>query len=127
VNSIEDRLRDAYRDAAENVRPDTIRQLGGLSVTISRRPFRRSRRITSRVIIPLTAATAVVVVAIAMAVIIPQLLPALRLDTGPAHRGGASPAWRFLVAVAGIPGKFADGATLFFPFTTQPRALAWRP
>jgi len=90
VNSIEDRLRDAYRDAAENVRPDTIRQLGGLSVTISRRPFRRSRRITSRVIIPLTAATAVVVVAIAMAVIIPQLLPALRSTLDP--RTGVAPA-----------------------------------
>src|SRR5262249_42780165 len=70
---------------------------------------RRSRRATSRMIIPLAAATAVALVAIAMAVIIPQLLPGLRSDIGPAHPGSGSPAGRFVVAITGISGKFTNG------------------
>ena len=105
--TIEDRLRDAYRAAAETVRPDTIRQLGERAVTITRHRSRRSQRATSRMIIPLAAATAVALVAIALAVIIPQLLPGLRSDIGPGHRGSASPAGRFVVAVTGISGKSA--------------------
>jgi hypothetical protein len=100
VNTLEDRLRDAYRGAAETVRPETVRALGDPAARATtgagRRPGRRHR-----VLIPLAAATAVTAGAVLAAVLLPP--------TGPSrhpghHRTTATPVSRypkFFVAMTG--------------------------
>jgi hypothetical protein len=89
VNTLEDRLRDAYRAAAETVRPDEIQEGAILSPPdFSRHRTRRTgqpRRGTARrrVLIPLAAAATVIAVAAAMAVLLPRAAPGL---------GGGKPA-----------------------------------
>ncbi len=67
MNPIEDRLRDAYRDAAEAIRPETIRPLGA-------RPRRIARAGARRRVTPLLAAAAVAVIVLAAALIVPRAM-----------------------------------------------------
>jgi hypothetical protein len=76
VNSIEDRLQDAFRADAETVRPGTLR---GLPERHARQAPRR--RGAWRQAIPLAAAAAVAVVVLGAAVLVPRLFPG---------RGGAA-------------------------------------
>jgi hypothetical protein len=67
VNDIEDRLRDAYRAAAETVTPETVRDLPERVVRMgpaSRGGGRRRRAISRRVAVPVAAAAAIVVAAV---------------------------------------------------------------
>jgi DNA-binding beta-propeller fold protein YncE len=66
VNTIEDRLRDAYRAATQTIRPETIPALPERA-TRAKRSKIRSRRV--RVLVPLAAAAAVVAVAAAIAAV----------------------------------------------------------
>jgi hypothetical protein len=114
VSSIEDRLRDAYRGAADTVRPDEIRQMHEPSVVISMRGHRDSRHSPRRFTIPLAAAAAVALVGVLTAVVIPGALSGPTSKnagraTSAASRPG-SPAGRFVVALAGKSGKFTSGA-----------------
>ena len=88
MNSIEDRLRDAYRGAAESVDPDTIRQLHERSATISPLATRPDSRLHRRLMIPLAAASAVALIAVVTAVIIPAAL-----DRSLPSPGGRLPGW----------------------------------
>jgi hypothetical protein len=78
VNTLEDRLRDAYRAAAETVRPDAIHQDAILSPPDhARRRARRTgqtgpRPSRRRMLIPLAAAGAVIAVVATVAVLLPQ-------------------------------------------------------
>jgi hypothetical protein len=92
VNTLEDRLRDAYRAAAETVRPETVLPNAILS------PPGRDRhqawraghgRPRTRLLVPLTAAAAVIAVAAAVAVLLPRAAPGLgrgKAAEGPAAR-----------------------------------------
>ncbi|HTZ29223.1 MAG TPA: hypothetical protein VMC83_34805, partial [Streptosporangiaceae bacterium] len=96
MNTLEDRLRDAYRAAAETVRPETIHQDAILSPPDHAR--RRTRRTGQagraghgaswrRLLIPLAAAVAVIAVAAVVAVLLPRAAPGLgrgKPTTGPA-------------------------------------------
>lgn len=93
MNSIEDRLRDAYRGAAETVDPDTVRQLHERSATISSLGTGPDTRLHRRLMIPLAAASAVALVAVVTAVVIPAALDRARH----APQAGASPAGRYVV------------------------------
>lgn len=99
MNSIEDRLRDAYGDAAQTVTHDNIRHLGEPSVRLTRPLPQRTAFRSSRAMIPLAAGVAVALVLVLTAVIVPRLLAGTRRP--PASTPSSSPAGRFLVAVAG--------------------------
>jgi hypothetical protein len=83
VNTLEERLRDAYRAAAETVRPEAI--LPGAMLSPPDHARRRARRTgragpgasRRRRLIPLAAAAAVIAVAAAMAVLLPRAAPGL--------------------------------------------------
>jgi hypothetical protein len=83
VNTLEDRLRDAYRAAAETVRPEEI--LPGAILSPPDHARRRARRTGRtgpgpsriRVLIPLAAAVAVITVAAVVAVLLPRAAPGL--------------------------------------------------
>jgi hypothetical protein len=83
VNTLEDRLRDAYRTAAETVRPEEILPDAILSPPDHAR--RRARRTGQagpspsrrRVLIPLAAAVAVLAVVATVAVLLPRAAPGL--------------------------------------------------
>jgi hypothetical protein len=95
VNTLEDRLRDAYRAAAETVRPETIHSDAILSPPDHAR--RRARRTGQggpgpsrrRVLIPLAAAAAVLAVVVAMAVLLPRATPGV--GHGKSAAGKATP------------------------------------
>ena len=93
MNSIEDRLRDAYRGAAETVDPDTIRELHQRSATISPLVAGPDSRLHRRLVVPLAAASAVALVAVVTAVVIPAALDRARH----APLAGSSPAGRYVV------------------------------
>jgi hypothetical protein len=87
VNTLEERLRDAYRAAADTVRPEAVLP----SVILSppgrarTRPGRGPSR--RRLLVPLAAAAAVIAVAAAVAVLLPKAAPGLgrgHLAEGPA-------------------------------------------
>jgi hypothetical protein len=97
VSALEDRLRDAYRDAAGTVTPGSVR---GLEERIARRarPGRRrkpSARRWGRILAPLTAAAAVVAIIVLTAV-------ALRPSPGQSGSGRSS-------AGQSSPGLFSAG------------------
>jgi hypothetical protein len=83
VNTLEDRLRDAYRAAAETIRPEEI--LSGAILSPPDHARRRARRTGQtgpgpsrrRVLIPLAAAVAVIAVAAVVAVLLPRAAPGL--------------------------------------------------
>jgi hypothetical protein len=74
VTGLEERLREAYREAGETVRPQTIRDLGERAGRPARNPrsARRGRR-TTRVLAPLAAAVCVAAVAVIASSVIPHL------------------------------------------------------
>jgi hypothetical protein len=77
VNTLEERLRDAYRAAADTVRPEALRPSAILSPPgrARKRPGRGPSR--RRMLIPLAAAAAVIAVAAAVAVLLPRAAPGL--------------------------------------------------
>jgi hypothetical protein len=78
VNTVEDRLRDAYRAAAETVRPETVLAEGvrGLRDDDPPRALRPRRwPARGRLLIPLAAAAAVAAVAIGASVLLPRPAP----------------------------------------------------
>jgi hypothetical protein len=124
VNTLEDRLRDAYRAAAETVRPD------GLLPKAIPNPRGRDRRRAGhgRLAIPLAAAAAVIAVAATGAVLLPRAAPGL-------GGGSRSPGVQAPPALLTTPGYFvalnwmqipqvfvvnaatgAQGATITLPF-----------
>jgi hypothetical protein len=96
VNTLEDRLRDAYRAAAETVRPEEI--LSGAILSPPDHARRRARRAgradhggsRRRVLIPLAAAAAVLAVVAAVAVLVPRTAPGL--GVGKPTNGQTTPA-----------------------------------
>jgi hypothetical protein len=87
VNTLEERLRDAYRAAADTVRPEAVLPRAILSPPgrARRRPGRGPAQ--RRLLIPLAAAAAVIAVAAAVAVLLPRAAPGLGRGhpaTGPA-------------------------------------------
>jgi hypothetical protein len=88
VNDIEERLRDAYRAAAETIPPETVSGLRERVVRIGRAPGggRARRVITGRVLVPLAAAAAVVAAAV--------LVPAFESGVLAGHGGAAARAGR---------------------------------
>jgi len=74
VNSMEDRLREAYREAAETIQPHTIRGVNEQTIQISASGGRRKPGLPQRVLIPLAAAASVAIAAVLAAVIVPQAL-----------------------------------------------------
>ena len=83
MNTLEDRLRDAYRAAAETVRPEQI--LSGAILSPPDHARRRARRTgrpghgasRRRLLMPLAAAAAVLAVVAAVAVLVPRAAPGL--------------------------------------------------
>ena len=83
MNTLEDRLRDAYRAAAETVRPEEI--LSGAILSPPDHARRRARRTgradhggsRRRLLMPLAAAAAVLAVVAAVAVLVPRAAPGL--------------------------------------------------
>jgi hypothetical protein len=77
MNTLEERLRDAYRAAADTVRPESLLPSAVLSPPgrDRRRPGRGPSR--RRLLIPLAAAAAVIAVAAAVAVLLPRTAPGL--------------------------------------------------
>jgi hypothetical protein len=74
VTGLEEQLRDAYREAGETVRPETVRALGERAGRPAGNPrgARRGRR-TTRVLAPLAAAACVAAVAVIASSVIPHL------------------------------------------------------
>jgi hypothetical protein len=95
VNTLEDRLRDAYRAAAETVRPEAILPDALLSPPDhARRRARRTGRAghgasRRRVLMPLAAAAAVIAVVAVVAVLLPRAAPGL--GRGKPTTGQATP------------------------------------
>ena len=96
MNDIETRLRDAYRAAAATISPDTTRELGEQTVTISPPAGLASRRGRGRIIIPLAAGAAVALVGALTAVVLPRVL------ASPHQLGqAAAPVPRFVAQIDG--------------------------
>jgi hypothetical protein len=76
VNSMEDRLRDAYREAAQTIAPHTVRRLNEQTIQITTASSRWDRRRSRRVMIPLTAAASVAIAVVLAAVVVPRALSA---------------------------------------------------
>jgi len=74
VTGLEEQLREAYREAGETVRPETVRDLSERAGRPVRNPrgARRGRR-TTRVLAPLAAAACVAAVAVIASSVIPHL------------------------------------------------------
>ena len=87
---LEDRLREAYRAAAETVRPEIVLQHTAGHVPGADRRVRRPgpragrSRPRSRLLIPLAAAAGVALVATTVAVALPRVAPGLGSGPGPA-------------------------------------------
>ena len=108
MSSIEDLLRDAYRDAAQTVTPQTVRGLDEQQVRLS--PGRPRRRLAARrAMLPLAAAASVALVTIVTAAVIPGMLAGSRSAGGHRPTPSSSPggADRFYVMIAD-----PDGAAL---------------
>jgi hypothetical protein len=113
VNTIEDRLRDAYHAAAETIRPETIGSEAvhplGTEDMQRVRPARRLARHGARALIPLGAATGVAVIAVAVSMARPGPVPTHR-QAGTGHftvpSGPSTPNLGYLKAAAGPPRFF---------------------
>jgi hypothetical protein len=118
VNSLEDRLRDAYRGAAETVRPEQVPALRSAREQAARHQP-PSRRLTWKKLAPLAAAAAVVVVAVSAAVVLPRVLGGTGTVPGPSAptpRTPTGPPPKFMVIVASLdegsaPLQVEDAAT----------------
>jgi hypothetical protein len=107
VNTIEDRLRDAYRAAAETVQPETIRDLPS-QATRPARSRARSRR--TRALIPLAAAAAVTAVVTGLAVTVSLLGTGSRQPGGTPSLGPGVPLF-YVEALKINPLEVYDTAT----------------
>jgi hypothetical protein len=114
VSRIEERLREAFNADTQTIRPGTIRDLDDLAAGRSRPAGRKAHR-RARFVVPLTAAAAVSVVAVVMALVVPRLLPGQRQHglasvRSPGHSRSAPaatvPYAEFFVALTG------DGTSL---------------
>jgi hypothetical protein len=99
---IEDRLRDAYRGAADTVRPDDLRGLEEQTAVISY-PVRPARQ---RWLAPAAASAAAAAVVIALAVVVPDALRGMRDNNGQVAGAGGDPATHFIVAISGSRAKY---------------------
>jgi hypothetical protein len=82
VNSIEDRLQDAFRADAETVRPGTLRGLPERHA----RPAPRRRGVWRQAMVPLAAAAAVASVVLGATVLVPRMFPGrggVTISSGP--------------------------------------------
>jgi len=101
VNDIETRLRDAYRGATDTVRPEAIRGLGEHATVISPSARWWTRGALHRLMVPLTAAAAVLVVGVVAAVVVPNALRDARSEARNATAPLAgNPATHFLLGLA---------------------------
>jgi hypothetical protein len=126
VITVEDRLRDAYRAAAETVRPETVLAEGARGLRDDDPPrARRPRRwpARGRLLIPLAAAAAVAAVAIGASVLLPRPAPDRGGPPRAAAAGRGTPAffvalnWSLhpsMVVVNATTGT--RGATIRLPF-----------
>ena len=97
MTELEEQLREAYREAGETVRPETVRSLGERAGRPARslRTARRGRR-TTRVLAPLAAAACVAAVSVIASSVIPHLTSSRGHrahhpgTTGPQRRSGTS-------------------------------------
>ena len=97
MNTIEDRLRDAYRAAAQTVRPESIRGAPGQPPRAARpgpRPASSARSRRNRIMVPLAAAAAVALIAVAATVV----LPGTRTGQGPGGAAASGALPRFFLA-----------------------------
>jgi hypothetical protein len=113
VNTLEDRLREAFRADAETVKPEAIRDFPG---TAARRggPWVRAGPGRKRLTISLTAAAAVAAITVTASVVAHGTLPGHQRDRQVASHHGTSAAQgadvrypRFLVALDGSNGPLA--------------------
>jgi hypothetical protein len=121
VNTMEDQLRDAYRAAAETVRPDSIRGLPDQAARAGRPAFRPASRVRSRrarVLVPLAAAAAVAVIAVTASLVLPASVP----GSGGAAAPGALP--RFFLA---LPDKLTGDQMAVFSATTGRQLAVIKP
>lgn len=116
VSNVEDRLREAYRAAAQTIAPDGIRALHepvtviapGRAGRAARQEFRGWRRAArGRVLLPLAAAAAIVAIVAGIPALRSGVLP------GASHPAGATPG-------TGAPARGAPAATK--PSPTRPPA-----
>jgi len=110
MNTIEDRLRDAYRAATETVEPGSIRPLAEHGLTVSDTGslgVRSSGRWPRRLIIPMAAAAAVAAIAVLTTLIVPRLIAGTRPGGG---QTPATPTARFAVALSPMAGVYSEGA-----------------
>jgi len=127
VNTLEDRLRDAYRGAAETVRPEAIGNLGDQARALQHKTAWRAR-----VMVPLAAAAAVSVIAVLAAVVVPHALPGHRRAGQAAsqnrrHSTSAAPATAgtqpaFFVALDGNGGSLSVRSATTGALVTRVRA-----
>jgi hypothetical protein len=109
VNSLEDRLCEAYRGAAQTVRPEQVPALRRAREQAGRRQA-RARRLTRKKLAPLAAAAAVAVVAVGAAVVLPRALGGTATAPGPSAptpRTPIGPPPKFMVIVASFGGGSA--------------------
>ncbi|HEX9034225.1 MAG TPA: hypothetical protein VF834_20470 [Streptosporangiaceae bacterium] len=105
MNSIEHRLRDAYRGATDTVRPEAILQFDEPSVALGRPSAGQVRRSYRRLTMPLAAAAAFALVAALTAIVLPRVISGSAREHHGGHQQSPSaatgPAGRFLVQVSG--------------------------
>jgi hypothetical protein len=120
VNSLEDRLRDAYHRAAETVRPEHIPAPRWAREQANRRepPARRlSARPAWRKLTPVAAAVAVAVIAVSSAIVLPRVLGGTKATPAPSTPVSSTavpstptgPPPKFMVVapdVTGTPGAY---------------------
>jgi hypothetical protein len=126
VNTLEERLRDAYRAAADTVRPEAVLPSAILSPPDRDRTRTRGGRSRRRLLMPLTAATAVIAVAAAVAVLLPRAAPGLGRGhsvLGPAAPVLLTPGFFVTLNWETTPSMFvvnaatgAQGAQISLPF-----------
>ena len=122
MNTMEDRLRDAYQAATQTVTPESIRALHHQTGQPARPGVRsaspaRSRR--TRVLVPLAAAMAVALIAVAASLVIPGSPP------GHGSASGALP--RFFLALPNSQGRSGDNMAVFSATTGRQLALVQPP
>jgi hypothetical protein len=108
VSRLEERLRDAYRGAADSVRPETVRDLGEPTAARPHRTRPASRR--WRTLAPLAAAAAITVIVVLATVVLPHASRPGQDQDRPASAPAAAP--KYLIADTGrSPLEVRDAAT----------------
>jgi len=104
VSSIEDNLRDAYRDAAQTVTRHAMRGLGEQAVRLAPHGRPPRRLAARRVMLPVAAAASIAVAAILTLAVIPGILAGSQTRSHPRPAGGPGGADRFYVMTANPGG-----------------------